>query len=91
MAKLGSEKRPACVRVQTGDRAKKLLELFTANDKHIIIEISPNEPEDVADVDRTFAPSPPTLKTAKIGRNEPCPCGSGTKFKKCCERLSPEA
>lgn len=19
-----------------------------------------------------------------IGRNEPCPCGSGTKFKKCC-------
>ena len=23
-------------------------------------------------------------KTAKIGRNEPCPCGSGKKFKKCC-------
>src|SRR5258708_27347168 len=21
---------------------------------------------------------------AKIGRNAPCPCGSGTKFKKCC-------
>jgi SEC-C motif domain protein len=21
----------------------------------------------------------------KIGRNEPCPCGSGKKFKKCCE------
>ena len=21
---------------------------------------------------------------AKIGRNEPCPCGSGSKFKKCC-------
>jgi SEC-C motif len=21
---------------------------------------------------------------AKIGRNQPCPCGSGTKFKKCC-------
>lgn len=20
----------------------------------------------------------------KIGRNEPCPCGSGLKFKKCC-------
>ena len=23
-------------------------------------------------------------KTAKIGRNEPCPCGSGKKYKKCC-------
>lgn len=22
----------------------------------------------------------------KIGRNEPCPCGSGKKFKKCCGR-----
>jgi uncharacterized protein len=22
----------------------------------------------------------------KIGRNEPCPCGSGTKYKKCCGR-----
>ena len=22
--------------------------------------------------------------TPKVGRNEPCPCGSGKKFKKCC-------
>lgn len=22
---------------------------------------------------------------AKIGRNQPCPCGSGLKYKKCCE------
>ncbi len=24
----------------------------------------------------------------KIGRNEPCPCGSGKKYKKCCEKKS---
>ena len=24
------------------------------------------------------------INTAKIGRNEPCPCGSGKKYKKCC-------
>ncbi|WP_420808763.1 SEC-C metal-binding domain-containing protein [Bacillus salacetis] len=23
---------------------------------------------------------------AKVGRNEPCPCGSGKKYKKCCGR-----
>jgi SEC-C motif-containing protein len=23
-------------------------------------------------------------KEAKVGRNDPCPCGSGKKFKKCC-------
>ena len=25
-------------------------------------------------------------RQARIGRNEPCPCGSGKKFKKCCGR-----
>lgn len=28
----------------------------------------------------------PKKKSRKIGRNEPCPCGSGKKFKKCCGR-----
>ena len=26
----------------------------------------------------------PPAKKKKIGRNEPCPCGSGKKYKKCC-------
>ena len=31
------------------------------------------------------APSPGnTARMAKVGRNAPCPCGSGKKFKKCC-------
>lgn len=25
-----------------------------------------------------------TQEIAKIGRNNPCPCGSGKKYKKCC-------
>ena len=35
----------------------------------------------------TVQPPSPTdedrLSTAKVGRNDPCPCGSGKKFKKC--------
>lgn len=27
-----------------------------------------------------------TNKVVKVGRNEPCPCGSGKKYKKCCGR-----
>ncbi len=27
---------------------------------------------------------PVVRKTAKVGRNDPCPCGSGKKYKKCC-------
>ena len=26
--------------------------------------------------------------TTKVGRNEPCPCGSGKKFKHCCGRIT---
>ncbi len=31
----------------------------------------------------TAAPSPRPTVPAKIGRNDPCPCGSGKKYKKC--------
>ena len=32
------------------------------------------------------APSAPTIVNpgSRIGRNDPCPCGSGKKYKKCC-------
>ena len=26
----------------------------------------------------------PVVKNSKVGRNDPCPCGSGKKYKKCC-------
>lgn len=29
----------------------------------------------------------PTLQSPKFGRNDPCPCGSGRKYKKCCAML----
>jgi len=25
-----------------------------------------------------------TVLSSKVGRNDPCPCGSGKKYKKCC-------
>jgi len=30
----------------------------------------------------------PVKKDKKVGRNDPCPCGSGRKYKKCCGRDS---
>jgi len=27
---------------------------------------------------------PPSAAAGRVGRNEPCPCGSGKKYKKCC-------
>lgn len=34
--------------------------------------------------DGEFNPKPAPRQVAKVGRNDPCPCGSGKKFKKCC-------
>ncbi|RKY28023.1 MAG: preprotein translocase subunit SecA, partial [Candidatus Omnitrophota bacterium] len=31
-------------------------------------------------------PPPKQISKKKIGRNDPCPCGSGKKYKKCCGR-----
>ena len=33
-----------------------------------------------------FAPAPVRRASAAVGRNDPCPCGSGKKYKKCCGR-----
>jgi SEC-C motif-containing protein len=29
---------------------------------------------------------PAQARSEKIGRNEPCACGSGKKYKKCCKK-----
>jgi preprotein translocase subunit SecA len=36
------------------------------------------------DVDDRFYPETYVRPEPKVGRNEPCPCGSGKKYKKCC-------
>ena len=35
-------------------------------------------------VDGIINPKSEPRKAAKVGRNDPCPCGSGKKYKKCC-------
>jgi len=37
-------------------------------------------------MNRGDEPPPEQEKGKKIGRNDPCPCGSGKKYKKCCGR-----
>jgi uncharacterized protein len=39
--------------------------------------------ETVAMIREYYLKKPKTV-TARVGRNEPCPCGSGKKYKKCC-------
>jgi preprotein translocase subunit SecA len=41
-------------------------------------------PQEVSSNDSSTASRPAPVKVEKIGRNDPCPCGSGKKYKKCC-------
>jgi preprotein translocase subunit SecA len=43
--------------------------------------------EMVADAAGSRAPIEPIRVAQKVGRNDPCPCGSGKKFKHCCGRM----
>lgn len=43
-----------------------------------------HETEDGDDSDDENPYLPPDTKTTKVGRNDPCPCGSDLKYKKCC-------
>ncbi len=36
------------------------------------------------DIKKTYNATKTVVKAKKIGRNDPCPCGSGKKYKQCC-------
>ena len=89
MAKLGTTKRPAIVRVRTMERAQEILALCNEHGWKVIVGVEPDKPEDISDVERLLSRqrSAKAAKTkAKVGRNDPCPCGSGRKYKECCGR-----
>lgn len=92
MATIGTHANPARARVQTEERAFQLLGFCQDRRIQLVVELAPDEPEDVDDIALALAEREPIVAGPKIGRNEACPCGSGKKFKKCCEgRQAPTA
>ncbi|MGH8239592.1 MAG: SEC-C metal-binding domain-containing protein, partial [Steroidobacteraceae bacterium] len=71
------------VRVKTEERARAITAACTMREWHCIAGVEPDEPEDISDFERVMNPATP-VRSAKVGRNEPCPCGSGKKYKRCC-------
>ena len=83
-AKLGTDKNPAVVTVQTEKRLKEVKEQFKEKGWRYTIELEPDKPEDITQLELLLNPPQPKTAEKKIGRNDPCPCGSGKKHKKCC-------
>ena len=91
MAKIGTEKKPIIVRVRTEEKGHYVAQQCALRGWHYIIGLEPDKPEDIADLEKALNPPVP-IQSEKFGRNDPCPCGSGKKYKKCCGAVGvPEA
>ena len=79
---------PIAVLARLGDEDPELQELL--DDQEKIAQLTDAIAESAAAIyeySRSIAdglPEPYRRQTAKVGRNDPCPCGSGKKYKKCC-------
>ncbi|GBD88894.1 hypothetical protein BMS3Abin03_02836 [bacterium BMS3Abin03] len=56
MAKLGSTKKPAIVRVQTFERAEEITAICEKNNWEVIVGIEPDRVEDISDVEYLLNP-----------------------------------
>lgn len=88
MAKLGTRKHPAVVRVQTEERAEEIVAICEERGWQVIVGVEPDNFEDISDVEKLLRSGPPPVSAPrlppKINPNDYCPCRSGKKFKKCC-------
>lgn len=87
MRKLGTRQRPVVLRVQSMERADEVMAIAERNGWKVIVGVEPDKPEDTAGLQTLMhGGAAPIRREQAVGRNDPCPCGSGRKFKKCCGR-----
>lgn len=82
--RLGTEKAPAQISVQTEDRKTELESLFADKKWCCEIIVDADKAEDIRDLEMLQSKIERAVSTKKANRNEPCPCGSEKKYKKCC-------
>ncbi|HQV41158.1 MAG TPA: preprotein translocase subunit SecA [Moraxellaceae bacterium] len=79
-----SEEEVAAMEVQRQAEADAMALQFQHADVDAIIAEEQEEMRQIADGDTPMAaPAPFVRVNDKVGRNDPCPCGSGKKFKHC--------
>jgi len=83
MAKLGTKEKPIIVRVASEEMGLYVAQQCAEHGWHYIVGMEPDKPEDISDLENALNPREP-FHAIKVGRNEPCPCGSGRKYKQCC-------
>ena len=84
--RLGTRKAPAIISVQTEERKHELTEVFATNGWACDIKVDAEQDENTRDLDILQNKQITAVSTKIANRNDPCPCNSGKKYKKCCGR-----
>ena len=82
--RLGTSKAPALISVQTEERKQELTEVFSTNGWVCVIEVDSEQDENTRDLDILQNKLITAVSSKMANRNDPCPCQSGKKYKKCC-------
>ncbi|SON48712.1 PBPRA1643 family SWIM/SEC-C metal-binding motif protein [Vibrio tapetis] len=82
--KAGSEEAPISIMVKTEERKAEIDAIVAENAMFASITVDPTQEENTLELD-TILNKPKTTTFEKTpNRNDPCSCGSGKKYKKCC-------
>jgi preprotein translocase subunit SecA len=75
------------VRVQSGEQMEQAATAIESQAEHIA-NVTYTAPTETGEVETTVDAATRVTPVPRVGRNEPCPCGSGKKYKHCHGKLS---
>ena len=75
------------VRVQSGEQLEEAADELESRAEHIA-NVTYTAPTETGDVETTVDAATQVAAMPRVGRNDPCPCGSGKKYKHCHGKLS---
>jgi SWIM/SEC-C metal-binding protein len=82
--KVGSEEAPISITVPTEQRKAEIEEIVQQHSIVANITVDENQAENTVELDTLLSKPKTTVFEKTPNRNDPCSCGSGKKYKKCC-------
>ena len=75
------------VRVQSAEQVQTAAEQLEAEAEHLR-NVTYTAPTETGEAESTTDPATVAAAVPRVGRNDPCPCGSGKKYKACHGKLN---
>ena len=75
------------VRVQSSEQLEEAADALESRAEHIA-NVTYTAPTETGEVETTLDATTQAVAVPRVGRNDPCPCGSGKKYKHCHGKLN---